>query len=187
MLFAEQPVLVFGDGVDPFLERAFTSEQRGVYAPADVRAGFGQHFQQAARPRAFASAERGNVMPFRRLETMKTHQNVNIKLVLLSCGPGIRGAQLPAGDLYAQRLGDVERVFDVSPRFIEFAEVALDAREVGKRPRFAAPIAEIPPERQSLAVAFERLSTLVRRGVKRSQAVERQGFTSGEFDLAEER
>src|SRR5262245_18082273 len=114
-------------------------------------------------------------MPFRRPETMKAHQNVNIKFVMLSCGPEIRGAQLTAGALHAQRLRDLERGFDVSPRFIEIDEVALDAREVGQRRRFAAPIAEVSPERQGLAVIFERLSTLVRRGAKSSQAVERHG------------
>src|SRR5262249_60911320 len=90
-------------------------------------------------------------------------------------------------ELHAQRLRDVERGFDVSPRFIEIAEVALDAREVGQRRRFAAPIAEVLQERQSLAVPIERLSTLVRRGAKRSQAVERHGFPSGVFYFAEER
>src|SRR5262249_40881515 len=113
--------------------------------------------------------------------------NVNIKLVMLSCGPEIRGAQLPAGDLHAQRLHDVERGFDVSPRFIEIAEVALDTREVGQRRRFAAPIAEVPPERQGLAVKFERLPTIVRRGVKRAQAGERPGFPPGEVYSAAER
>src|SRR5262245_59904634 len=187
VLFTEQPELVFGDGVDPFLERAFTFEQRGVYPPADVRGGFGQHFQQAARPRAFARAERGNVMPFRRAEAMKAHQNVNKKLVMLSGGPEIRGAQLPAGELHAQRLRDVERGFDVSPRFIEIAEVALDAREVGQRRRFAAPIADVPPEGQGLTVTIERLSTLLRGGVKLPKAVEGEGLAPGVFYFAEER
>src|SRR5262249_21353054 len=158
-----------------------------VYALAYVRAGFGQHFQQAARPSAFARAERGNVMPFRRPETVKAHQHVNIKLMMLLCGPEIRGAQLPAGELHAQRLRVVGRGFEGSPRFIELAERALDAREVGRPPRFPAPIADVPPEGQGLTVTIESLSTLLRRGVKLSQAVEGEGFPPGEFDFAEER
>src|SRR5215470_7867286 len=104
---------------------------------------------------------------------------------MLLCGPEIRGAQLPAGELHAQRLRDVERGFDVSPRFIEIAEVALDAREVSQRRLFAAPIADVPPEGQGLTVTIESLSTLLRRGVKLSQAVEGEGFPLGGFDFAE--
>ena len=83
---------------------------------------------------------------------MQAHEQIDIKIVLLSYRGKVRGAQILAGNLRAQRLSDLSCFFYLRTSFAKISKVTLHASNIVERECLCSPILCCVRQRKRLLV-----------------------------------
>ena len=113
-----------------------------------VDPGLRQAVEQGPRPRPLAGLERRGGEALARASLVQPHEHVHVELVVAVDGREVRGAQIAALDLRAQRLDHLQRALDVAPRGAGDRRGRRGSRQAEERPRLRHAVAARPAERQ---------------------------------------